>query len=73
VREARGGGGGTGPAEVAILSATPHIDEPEHLIAEMKKVLPQYANLKLVTNRLRRRPRRQVYRETQALLKQYPT
>ncbi|HEV2559696.1 MAG TPA: rhamnose ABC transporter substrate-binding protein [Microvirga sp.] len=63
---------GSGPAEVAILSATPTSTNQNTWIAEMKKVLPQYSNLKLVSTVYGDDLADKSYRETQALLKQYP-
>jgi rhamnose transport system substrate-binding protein len=63
---------GPGPAEVAILSATPTATNQNIWIEEMKKVLPKYPSLKLVTTVYGDDLADKSYRETQALLKQYP-
>jgi rhamnose transport system substrate-binding protein len=63
---------GAGPAEVAILSATPTSTNQNTWIEEMKKVLPKYPSLKLVTTVYGDDLADKSYRETQALLKQYP-
>jgi rhamnose transport system substrate-binding protein len=63
---------GSAPAEIAILSATPTATNQNTWIAEMKKAMPQASNLKLVTTVYGDDLADKSYRETQALLKQYP-
>lgn len=63
---------GPGEAEVAILSATPTSTNQNIWIEEMKKVLPEHKNLKLVATVYGDDLADKSYRETQALLKQYP-
>jgi len=63
---------GSGEAEIAILSATPTSTNQNIWIEEMKKVLPEYPNLKLVATVYGDDLADKSYRETQALLKQYP-
>jgi rhamnose transport system substrate-binding protein len=59
-------------AEVAILSATPTATNQNIWIEEMKKVWPKFPNLKLVATVYGDDLADKSYRETQALLKQYP-
>ncbi|MQT12594.1 rhamnose ABC transporter substrate-binding protein [Segnochrobactrum spirostomi] len=63
---------GKDPAEVAILSATPTSTNQNIWIEEMKKVFPKFPNLKLVATVYGDDLADKSYRETQALLKQYP-
>lgn len=63
---------GKEPAEVAILSATPTSTNQNIWIEEMKKVFPKFPNLKLVATVYGDDLADKSYRETQALLKQYP-
>jgi len=63
---------GKEPAEVAILSATPTATNQNTWIEEMKKVWPKFSNLKLVATVYGDDLADKSYRETQALLKQYP-
>lgn len=63
---------GSGESEVAILSATPTSTNQNIWIGEMKKVLPKFPNLKLVATVYGDDLADKSYRETQALLKQYP-
>jgi rhamnose transport system substrate-binding protein len=63
---------GDEPAEVAILSATPTATNQNIWIEEMKKVWPKFSNLKLVATVYGDDLADKSYRETQALLKQYP-
>jgi len=63
---------GKEPAEVAILSATPTAANQNTWIEEMKKVWPKFSNLKLVATVYGDDLADKSYRETQALLKQYP-
>jgi rhamnose transport system substrate-binding protein len=63
---------GKEPAEVAILSATPTATNQNIWIEEMKKAWPKFSNLKLVATVYGDDLADKSYRETQALLKQYP-
>lgn len=64
---------GPGDAEIAIVSATPTSTNQNVWIEEMKKVLPQHPNLKLVATVYGDDLADKSYRETQALLKQHPS
>jgi rhamnose transport system substrate-binding protein len=63
---------GEEPAEVAILSATPTATNQNSWIEQMKKVWPKFSKLKLVATVYGDDLADKSYRETQALLKQYP-
>lgn len=63
---------GSSNGQIAILSATPTSTNQNIWIEEMKKVLPNYSNLELVTTVYGDDLADKSYRETQGLLKSYP-
>ncbi|ANG63576.1 rhamnose ABC transporter substrate-binding protein [Marinobacterium aestuarii] len=63
---------GAEQGDIAILSATPTSTNQNIWIDEMKKVLPQYPNLNLVTTVYGDDLADKSYRETVGLLKSYP-